>query len=111
MTTLDLTNLSSSNQFTITLTSIPPAPAAAGQPYSWRIANASGGITYPGAGFDAMLFNIDRTMDGDVGHDYWITGDANSLYINFVPEPGSGAVLVSAVTIGMIRRRRRIVAT
>jgi hypothetical protein len=38
---------------------------------------------------------------------FLITGDGNSLYINFVPEPGSGTLMLGSSAIAMLRGRRR----
>lgn len=87
--------------------------------YQWQILHAGGGITFA-AGTDVFLLDAATANAGVFGtgnpftpinsNQFYITGTANDLYLNYaaVPEPGSLiTTLIAASAAAAVRARRR----
>jgi hypothetical protein len=102
------------NQFTIKVLSLNPQGSPgwvngfnSGDPYSWTIASATGGIS----GFDPASFAIDASGFQNLlgGGALTLTVDSNDLMLNFtpVPEPSTYAMMAAGLVVLFWRRRRR----
>jgi hypothetical protein len=126
--TLDLSNLSAANRFTIKVSSLGPDNAA-GAVYdfdptkatTWTIATfgsgATGGITNPAGGFSPNLFTVDASgfvnAPGSANFSV-VEPDGHTLQLVFtptpVPEPGAvlGLAALGLAALRGIRRRGRV---
>jgi hypothetical protein len=120
--TLDLTNLTTANRFTIKIASLGPDNTA-GAVYdfdpnrttTWTIATfgsgATGGITNPAGGFSPALFTVDTSGFANAPGTTRFTvaePDIHTLQLIYTPVPEPGAVLVVAgLGLAILRRVRR----
>jgi len=97
----------SSDQFTISISSGDATNFDQTQYYQWLIASTSGGIT----GFDAAAFAIDVTGLSDYVGTFSVSSSDGNLYLNFtpVPEPSTYALMglgLAGLLVARMRRRR-----
>ncbi len=81
------------------------------QTYSWRILTTTAGISFAPGESEATVFDLllgDFTAYNQVAGpgSFSVVRQGNDLYISYVPEPGTWALLLMGAGALLLRRRR-----